>query len=111
MNRRVLIISLLTAAVAVAGGFTIIGSPVNFTDCSSGGSTAQALTTGPNLMRANTTEPVWVCLSSDAGACAAGGDFYPPGFAGIINLGSNQSTASCRSAASTGDIVFTPVAY
>lgn len=93
----------LAAGVASASGITLNPSVAyTFTDCAAAGSTAQTVTAGSYLLVV-TTEDVWVCY---AATCASGGVKLPSGLAMQIRMRDNTSV-SCRSAASTGDVIFT----
>lgn len=95
---------LLLASVAVAGGITLMpGTRYEFTDCASGGSASQTLLGGTYLTRM-LTEDIWVCF---AATCASGGDKFGAGTVLMLSIPVAGATVSCRSAASTGDLIFT----
>lgn len=100
---------LLLAGAAFAVGFTLKGTPKTFTDCSSGGSSAQTVLAGTQFVRTGPSEGVWYCTALSAATCASGGEFLPPNFAGHINFRSDQVSVACRSALSTGDLYASPV--
>lgn len=105
---RTVILLLLLAAGAAFAVDGLAPDPTlrfEFTDCASGGSTAQTLTEGVYLFRV-TTEDVFIC---HAATCAAGGEKYPAGFAMLHAVGRGGLQLSCRSAASTGDAIYTAV--
>lgn len=107
MRKLALLCSLLVAGIAVAGGITLAPSPTTnrfeFTDCSSGGSASQSVFRGTYLFRV-TTEDVFICY---AATCATLGEKFPSGTVMLISFNAT-TTVSCRSAASTGDAIFTP---
>lgn len=105
MKRLLLIVFALAALAAPAQTGTITvytGTRFEFTDCSSGGSSAQSVTRGSYLFRV-TTEDVWICF---AATCAAGGEKYGAGTT-FVQWFDATTSVSCRSAGSTGDAIFT----
>jgi hypothetical protein len=103
MKRTAALLAVLAATVALAAGLTLqTGTRFEFTDCSSGGSAAQTVTRGEYLLRV-TDADVWVCY---AATCATGGEKLPSGFSALFSFGGSQSV-SCRSSASTGDLILT----
>lgn len=101
--RKLLLLTLL-ASVALAGGINIdTATRFEFTDCASGGSASQAITEGTYLMRV-TDADVFLCW---AGTCAAAGEKFPSGTVVMLSFGRGNTTLSCRSSASTGDIILT----
>lgn len=101
--KTVALLCLLAGAALAAEGLNInTATRFEFTDASSGGSAAQTITAGNYVMRV-TDSDVFVCY---AATCAAGGEKWPVGTVVLIAFGGSQSV-SCRSAASTGDVIFT----
>lgn len=99
---------LLMCGLAYAGQPISINPNVtlDFTDCSSSGSSAQLLHGGDYVLTV-TDEDVWLCW---AATCGSGGRRWPVGT--VINLhfgggSGNDTQLSCRSAGSTGDANFT----
>lgn len=101
------VLAVLTSLAAIAAGINI-NPAINFdfTDCASGGSSAQTLSPRTYLMRV-TTEDVWICLAESGSTCVSGGLKFPAGTVMMFSVTTNISSVSCRSAASTGDIGFT----
>lgn len=108
MRAPLLLLSLLLAGLAFAGGIALDTSVrFEFTDCAVGGSASQNVTGGTTYLARVTDADVWVCY---AGACAAGGERLPVGSVFLLSVpGPTTSTRamSCRSAASTGDYILT----
>lgn len=105
---RLVLVNMLVAGPALAGIALDQTTIITFTDCASGGSAAQTLK-GGYLMTA-TDEDVWVCITDSGSTCASGGTRLPLGLAMFISIGNfvTSKSVSCRSAASTGDLQFTP---
>lgn len=99
-----LLMALLAGAAWPAGnGVTLkTGVRFEFTDCASGGSSAQTVTAGKYLLRV-TTEDVFMCF---AATCASNGEKLPAGLVMLLQVETSTSV-SCRSAASTGDLILT----
>lgn len=96
--------SILMPALAVAGGIALnTGVRFEFTDCAVGGSASQAVTEGTYLMRV-TDADTFVCY---AATCAAAGEKFPAGTVVLLTVGRAGQTMSCRSSASTGDVILT----
>lgn len=108
MMRLALLAVLLVASIAAAAGLAVSwGSGFTFTDCASGGSASQNVTGGTYLLTI-TDADVWVC---QAATCATGGTRLPSGAVLLVGVpfgSTGTTTFSCRSAASTGDVSFTP---
>ena len=105
--RTFLLLLALLSSVAVAGGINLlIGTRFEFTDCASGGSVAQTLTVGQYLMRV-TDADAFLCFSASGSTCASGGEKFPSGTVILLNVTSDKASVSCRSSASTGDVIFT----
>ncbi len=108
--RKLAAVALLGALFALSGGAAhAAGVTVNttvrfeFTDCASGGSSAQTVTAGSYLFRV-TDADTFVCW---AATCASGGEKVPQGTVLLLVVPLNQSF-SCRSASgSSGDVIFT----
>jgi len=107
--RTFLLAVLLTAGLAVAAtGISLnTGVRTELTDCASGGSSSATLKPNTTYLFRVTDSDTFLCF---AGTCAAAGEKFPVGtvmlFATTNNNGSDV-TISCRSAASTGDLIFT----
>jgi hypothetical protein len=100
----VLVVLGLMPLLALAGGIALDTSVrYEFTDCASGGSSSQSLVENLYLMRV-TDSDVWVCY---AATCAAGGERFPVGSVVLITMPRGPTSVSCRSSASTGDVIFT----
>lgn len=98
-----ILFAVLAACGAMAAGITMmVATRFEFTDCASGGSAAQTVTSGSYLFRV-TTEDVWLCY---AATCATGGEKFSAGTMMQLVVAGPQSM-SCRSAASTGDAILT----
>ena len=94
--------SLLVSVSALAAGVSLAPSTrFEFTDCAAGGSAAQTVPAGSFLFRA-TDESVFICFAS---TCVSGGEKFPAGTVMLLNM--PGGSVSCRSAASTGDAIFT----
>lgn len=101
---RVAFLLSLLASAAFAGGIALnTGVRFEFTDCASGGSSSQAVTEGTYLMRVTDADS-FLCY---AGTCAANGEKFPAGTVMLLTVGRAGQTMSCRSSASTGDIILT----
>lgn len=100
----VAVLALTLAPIAAAAGGVILNPVVRFefTDCAAAGSASQTIFAGSYLMRV-TTEDVFICY---AATCAAGGEKFPAGMVLLVAFQANQQV-SCRSAASTGDLILT----
>jgi hypothetical protein len=108
MKRLALLAVALLSTAALAGALAVSwGSGYTFTDCAAAGSASQAVAGGTYLV-AVTDADVWVC---QAATCATGGTRLPSGSVVLVGVPFNSgsgTTFSCRSAASTGDLSFTP---
>jgi len=93
---------LASVALAAAGVSLTPSTRFEFTDCASGGSSAQTVTAGTYLLRV-TDENTFICY---AATCAAGGEKFPMGTVMLLAFGGSQSV-SCRSSASSGDVILT----
>ncbi len=99
---------LLLAGAALAAPLTLDPSVrYEFTDCASGGSAAQSLTAGRKYLMRVTDESVFVCLAATGSTCSSGGEKFPAGTVVLINVTDSLKSVSCRSANSTGDVIFT----
>jgi len=110
MKRLLLLAVVLAAGVAMAVGFTLTATTdTTFTDCSSGGSSAQTLSaSGSYWVRTSSAEGLFMCMAASSSTCASNGTFLPPGSSVLINFSSSQLSISCRSASSTGDLYLAP---
>lgn len=98
---------LLVAGLAVAQGITLnTGLRTELTDCASGGSSSSTLTGNVRYLMRVTDSDVFLCLTA---TCATGGERFPSGTVLLYQVPNGGHTISCRSAASTGDIIFTAV--
>lgn len=100
---------LFAAAVSAAGLSLSTGVRTEFTDCASGGSSAQVLVRDTNYLLRVTDADVWICMAASGSTCATGGERFPAGTVILLNITGDQVSASCRSSASTGDAIFTKV--
>lgn len=102
--RKLALLVVLLGCSALAGGLALdVGRRFEFTDCASGGSAAQTLTTGQYLFRV-TDADVFICYEA---TCASGGERFAVGSIIGIAIGLGGQQVSCRSATSTGDAIFT----
>lgn len=115
MHKIALVMALVIAVLAplafAAGGLTLDTSVrFEFTDCSSSGSSSQSVIGQTTYLMRVTGEDVFVCPTS---TCSTGGEKYPQGTVVAITVPGATPTSttaySCRSAASTGDVIFTKV--
>ena len=72
----------------------------------SGGSSSTTLVAGVKYLFRVTDSDVFLCF---AATCAAGGEKFPMGTVMLLRASADQTTISCRSSASTGDVIFTSV--
>lgn len=105
----VFLVSFFTLGAVAAVAQTLDTSVrAELTDCASGGSAAGTLIAGETyLMRLSTDSDAFVCFAASASTCAAGGEKFPAGFAMKVTVNGNQASVSCRSTASTADVIFT----
>lgn len=101
------LIALLVAGAAVAQVALYPGFGKDFDNCEVGGSAAQTVSPGFNYVMRVFTEDTWICFAASGSTCASGGERFTPGFAMRIHITSDMKSVSCRSAASTGDVIFT----
>lgn len=94
--------------VAFAGGIALDTSRrFEFTDCSSSGSAAQTVTGGQYLLRV-TDADVFLCIADSGATCASpNGEKFPSGTVVLLTVPGPSKSVACRSAASTGDAIFT----
>lgn len=98
----------LVLLAATAGAFTLDPSVrKEFTNCESGGSAAQTLTYNTKYLMRITDADTFVCFASSGSTCASGGEKFPAGMGALIYITSDHKSVSCRSGASTGDVIFT----
>jgi hypothetical protein len=96
--------------VAFARGLALdLTRRTEFTDCASGGSSAQALVRDTDYLLRVTDADVWLCLTASGSTCATGGERFPVGTVLHLSITGDQVSASCRSSTSTGDATFTRV--
>jgi hypothetical protein len=106
MRASLLLLALL-AAVASAGSINLdTATRFEFTDCAAGGSVAQTVTAGQYLLRV-TDADVFLCIAEAASTCATGGEKFPSGTVLLLSVGGVSKSMSCRSSASTGDLILT----
>lgn len=96
----------LTLALSVSGIPLDTGTRVEFTDCSSGGSSAQTFSEGTYLFRV-TGDDVFLCFAASAATCAANGEKFPQGTVMLLTIPRDKRSVACRSSTSTGDAIFT----
>lgn len=107
MRRLALLAAALLATVAVAGGIVLnTATRAEFTNCAAGGSVAQTLAVGTYLVRV-TDADAWLCFAASGSTCAADGEKFPSGTVILLAITGNKASVSCRSSASTGDVIFT----
>ena len=107
MRRFALVAAFLLATAAVAGGIALNTSRrFEFTDCSSGGSTAQTVTGDQYLLRV-TDADVSLCIAESGATCATGGEKFPAGTVVLLTVPGASKSIACRSSSSTGDAIFT----
>lgn len=105
--RKLAALLALVACAALAGGINLDQSKTyTFTDCSSGGSSAQTIPEGTYLLTV-TDESTWLCLADTASTCATLGTKYGSPFGMLLTVGRGGKSASCRSTGSTGDLQLT----
>lgn len=104
--RKALLLVMLSAAVAVGQVTLQTGTRTEMTDCASGGSASSTLVAGVKYLVRVTDSDVFLCF---AGTCASGGERFPSGTVMLMRANADQTTISCRSSASSGDIIFTAV--
>ena len=98
---------LLVAGFALAQGITLnTGIRTELTDCASGGSSSSTLTANVRYLMRVTDSDVFLCLTA---TCVSGGERFPVGTVLLYQAPSTTTTISCRSSASTGDVIFTAV--
>lgn len=100
----------LLPLLALAGGLPLDTTVrTEFTDCASGGSSAQALVRDAQYLMRITDADTFVCFAATGSTCATGGEKFPSGTVVLLTITGSQVSASCRSSASTGDAIFTRV--
>lgn len=80
---------------------------LELTDCASGGSSAGSLTAGESYLLRVTDSDVFICFAASGSTCASGGEKFPLGTLMRFTANGNHVSVSCRSTASTGDVIFT----
>jgi hypothetical protein len=104
------ILGLAASAFAGSPGITIDQNVrFEFTDCASGGSAAQTLTLNRKYLMRITDADTFVCFAASGSTCASGGEKFPLGTVLPLFIGTDYKSVSCRSADSTGDVIFTKV--
>lgn len=101
-----LLVVLLVPLLALSQVTLTTGLRSELTDCASGGSSSTTLVAGVKYLFRVTDSDVFLCF---AGTCASGGEKFPMGTVMLLRATSDQTTISCRSSASTGDVIFTSV--
>lgn len=113
MRKAALLLTILLAVAApvvalAATGVTLnTGARAELTDCASGGSSSTTLLSNVTYLFRVTDSDTFLCF---AATCASGGEKFPVGTLMLLatpNNGGSNVTISCRSAASTGDLIFT----
>lgn len=112
MRKALLLLTVLLAVVApvalAATGVTLnTGARAELTDCASGGSSSTTLLPNVTYLFRVTDSDTFLCF---AATCASGGEKFPVGTVMLLatpNNGGSNVTISCRSSASTGDLIFT----
>lgn len=109
--RKLAFVAVALFAVAAWAGIALSQATIKtFTNCASGGSSAQTLTGGDYLLTV-ADEGAWICITDSASTCASGGTWLPSGTLMTITVGNflNSRSVSCRSSGSTGDVEFTKI--
>lgn len=101
-----LVVVLLVPFLALSQVTLTTGLRSELTDCASGGSSSTTLVAGVKYLFRVTDSDVFLCF---AATCAAGGEKFPMGTVMLLRASADQTTISCRSSASTGDVIFTSV--
>lgn len=113
MRTALLLLTVLLAvttpvnALAATGVTLNTGVRTELTDCASGGSSSTTLKPNVSYLFRVTDSDTFLCF---AATCAAGGEKFPVGTVMLLatpNNGGSDVTISCRSSASTGDLIFT----
>lgn len=99
---------LVFAPPALAQDGLVLDTSVTFTftDCASGGSSAQTIPEG-NYVLTVTDADTFLCVADSASTCATLGTKWPVGTIVKLSVGRSGKSMSCRSAASTGDAQLT----
>ncbi|MDP1824900.1 MAG: hypothetical protein Q8L48_16710 [Archangium sp.] len=104
---------LLLAAVLVFAspalaqdGLVLTSTLYTFTDCASGGSSAQTVPEG-NYVLTVTDADTFLCQADSASTCATLGTKWPVGTIVKYSVGRGGLSLSCRSSTSTGDLQLT----
>ena len=99
----------LLAAAALAGPGIPLNTAVRteLTDCAAGGSSASALVANTTYLLRITDADTFLCFAASGSTCASGGEKFPMGTVILFTPNGSSVSVSCRSAASTGDAIFT----
>lgn len=102
----VAVVALVSAGALAAKAiqFDLVGTSYTFTDCASGGSTAQTIATGTYWVTVN-DDKVFLCEAASGSTCAANGKPLAVGTGWIETVPSGGRSVSCRSGG-TGDLHF-----
>lgn len=110
MRKALLFLTMLLAVVAPIAALAQVTLQTSLrtelTDCASGGSSSSTLTRDVKYLMRVTDSDVFLCF---AATCASGGEKFPVGTLMLLRANGDQTTVSCRSSASTGDVIFTSV--
>lgn len=113
MRKALLLLTVLLAVAAPVVALAATGVALNtglrteMTDCASGGSASSTLKPNVTYLFRVTDSDTFLCF---AATCAAGGEKFPVGTVMLLATtanGGSDVTISCRSSASTGDLIFT----
>lgn len=97
---------IISAAISSVVGLSLdVSSRYEINNCASGGSSSVSPVEGKYLFRVTTADS-WVCL---AGTCASGGEHFSAGTVLLWQVPRGGQTISCRSTASTGNVILTRV--
>lgn len=78
------------------------------TDCISTGSTpALTLVRGTSYLMRVTDADTFICWAASGSTCGSGGEKFPTGTVLLFTATGDKVSVSCRSASSTGDVIFT----
>ncbi len=113
MRKAALLLTILLAVAAPVVALAATGVALNtgvrteLTDCASGGSASATLKPNVTYLFRVLGSDTFLCY---AATCATGGEGFPMGTVMLLATpanGGSDITISCRSSASTGDLIFT----
>lgn len=100
----------LIAVLAMAATGIDLNTAVRteLTDCISTGSTpALTLVRGTSYLMRVTDADTFICWAESGSTCGSGGEKFPTGTVLLFTATGDKVSVSCRSASSTGDVIFT----